>query len=439
MIGARPGSEFFNGSLDEASIAIGTATTPPPVNTAPPTVCVAPTVGAVCTGTQGTWSGAASSFTYQWQTSTASDPDGVWTPATGPTAATLNYTPVTPADVGLFLRLVVTASTAGGPVSAQSSASPAVLAPPSPPGLITAPSVCGAPTVGVVCAGTAGVWSGATGGFVYQWQTSAGSDPNGLWSSAGGAGAATLGYTPLPVDVGMFLRVVETASNAGGPSAAASLATAGTVVNAPAGIARGATSTVVNTTATNVLSVAKPSQTQQGDVLVACLALNGGGVAASGAPSGWTLLASVTAIANPHVFGYYRVVGASEPASYSWTLTSAVATGGGIARYTGVNGTAPLAATVSTATGAAATSGAVPGVTTATANAMLVGCMGVNSSPTTVTITSPADMTQAWDIGGKRHELADGLQATAGASGSKTWTFNASRTWAGWLTALRPQ
>jgi hypothetical protein len=48
-------------------------------------------------------------------------------------------------------------------------------------------------------------------------------------------------------------------------------------------------------------------------------------------------------------------------------------------------------------------------------------------------------MTQAWDIGGKRHELADGLQATAGASGTKTWTFNASREWAGWLTALRPQ
>jgi hypothetical protein len=69
---------------------------------------------------------------------------------------------------------------------------------------------------------------------------------------------------------------------------------------------------------------------------------------------------------------------------------------------------------------------------------MLVGCMGLNSSSTSTTISSPSGMDQAWDIGGKRHELADGVQPTAGASGARTWAFSSSRAWAGWLLALRP-
>jgi len=46
-------------------------------------------------------------------------------------------------------------------------------------------------------------------------------------------------------------------------------------------------------------------------------------------------------------------------------------------------------------------------------------------------------MSQAWDVGGKRHELADQLLPTAGASGARTWSFSASRAWAGWQVALR--
>ncbi len=66
---------------------------------------------------------------------------------------------------------------------------------------------------------------------------------------------------------------------------------------------------------------------------------------------------------------------------------------------------------------------------------VLLAC---NSSSTTLAITSPGGMSQAWDVGGKRHELADRIQATAGPSGDKTWTFSAGREWAGWLAALRP-
>jgi hypothetical protein len=69
---------------------------------------------------------------------------------------------------------------------------------------------------------------------------------------------------------------------------------------------------------------------------------------------------------------------------------------------------------------------------------MLVGCMAINSSSSTTTIGSPDGMTEVWDIGGKRHELADGISSAAGPT-AKTWTFGGSREWAGWLTALRPE
>jgi len=132
------------------------------------------------------------------------------------------------------------------------------------------------------------------------------------------------------------------------------------------------------------------------------------------------------------------VAGGAEPGGYAWTLTSAVASGAGIARYSGVDTTAPLDASAATATGAAATSATLAGVTTASPNAMLVGCVGINSSSTAVSIAAPAGMSEAWDVSGKRTELDDAPQATPGASGPRTWTFSSAREWAGWLVALRP-
>jgi myo-inositol-hexaphosphate 3-phosphohydrolase len=230
--------------------------------------------------------------------------------------------------------------------------------------------------------------------------------------------------------------VKDPAGNAIPTSKVWSFITADTVSS---GIRREGVATVVNSTATNVIAIPRPAGTAAGDVLVACLALNGGSVSSTGVPSGWAPIASLTAISNPHVFAYYRVAGVFEPTDYRWTLGSSVQSGAGIARYSGVDNVMPLDAPAATASGAAATSATLPGVTTATANAMLVGCMAVNSSSLAVTIASPSGMTEAWDIGGKRHELADGVQRTVGATGPKTWLFSAGREWAGWLTALRPR
>jgi hypothetical protein len=195
--------------------------------------------------------------------------------------------------------------------------------------------------------------------------------------------------------------------------------------------------TSVNTTDSASVVIARPSGTVAGDVLVASLALNGSGVA--GVPSGWVPMAAVTAATNPKLYAYYRVAGGSEPASYTWSLTSAAQSSGGIARYTGVDPANPLDSVVSTASNSASISVlSVPGVTTGSAEAMLIGAAAINASPTTVTITGPSGMNERWDLGGKRQEYDDAVQATEGPSGAKAWSFSSPRAAAGWLAALRP-
>ena len=49
------------------------------------------------------------------------------------------------------------------------------------------------------------------------------------------------------------------------------------------------------------------------------------------------------------VFAYYRVVGSADPATYTWTLSTAVKWGGGATAYRGVDNTTPLDSAVATA------------------------------------------------------------------------------------------
>src|SRR5436309_5394600 len=203
------------------------------------------------------------------------------------------------------------------------------------------------------------------------------------------------------------------------------------------GIVFQSAATTTNSTAVASLAVANPAGTAAGDVLVASIALNGATVTA--VPADWVQIAAVTSISNPKLYAYYHVAGAAEPASYTWTLSSAVANSGGIARYSGVDNASPLDAPAATAANATALSSlTVPPVTTTTPGAMTTGGAAIYSYSTAVTITGPGDLTQRWDLAGKRQQYDDGIQAAAGSSGSKTWTFSAGRESAGWLAALPP-
>jgi hypothetical protein len=193
----------------------------------------------------------------------------------------------------------------------------------------------------------------------------------------------------------------------------------------------------VNATGSNAVIISKPAGTVAGNVLVASLALNGSLV--TSAPAGWVQITAITSIPNPRLYAYYRVADASEPATYTWTLSAAVAHSGGIARYTGVSNTNPIENGPNTAASAANTSSlAVGGVTTVNPSAMLIGGAAINSSSTTISITAPGGMSERWDLGGKRHEFADAIQDSPGNDGIKTWTFSSARPAAAWLAALRP-
>ena len=267
--------------------------------------------------------------------------------------------------------------------------------------------------------------------------TSTGSPTSRSWDFGDGSAVdatANPSHTFTNTTTSPVTRTVTlTVTNSGGSNSTTKTITVNPSTTTPpptgSGIVRGGSSTVPTSTAAATVTVPLPSGTAAGDVLVSCLSLNGGTVKT--APAGWTQIAAVTSISNPHVYGYYKVAAAGE-ATPTWTLSGSLTSGAGITRYTGASG---VDGPATTATGAAATSGTVPAVTTTTANTMVVGCMGVNSSSTA--ITSPSGMTEAWEVAGKKGELDDALQASAGSTGARTWTFAASREWAGWLVALR--
>jgi PKD repeat protein len=260
--------------------------------------------------------------------------------------------------------------------------------------------------------------------------TSTGSPTSWAWDFGDGATSTAQSPSHTYTAAGTYTATL-TATNTEGPSAPASRTITATGPPPAGTIKRESVSTVLTSTAATTRTIPTPSGTTAGDLLVSCLTLTGGAV--NGAPAGWSPIASATGATNPKVYGYYKVATASEPAGYTWTTTS-VTGSAGIARYSGASGLDGPA--TSEASNTATTSAAVPGVTTTTANVMLVGCMGINSG--TTTITAPSSLTQAWELGVRASELADGPQAAAGASGVKTWTFSASRAWAGWLVGLRP-
>ncbi|MET3172223.1 UNVERIFIED_ORG: chitodextrinase [Arthrobacter sp. UYCu721] len=269
---------------------------------------------------------------------------------------------------------------------------------------------------------------GVTGYKLYRNGTQIADQTGRTYSDSGLSPATAYTYTVKAYDAAMNL------------SAASSPLTVTTNAPTATGIQRQGMSTLVNTTSATSHTINKPASAAAGQVCVVSLALNGSTVSA--APTGWTQFAASTSIANPHLYGYYHVMGASEPATYTWTTAGSVASGGGISCYSGVNTTTPLDTTASVAASAvAASTGSVSGVTTTTAGAMLVGAIALNSSNTTIAITGPSDMTEVYDLGGKRTELDDALQATAGSSGSKSWIWSSGspREWAGWLVALRAQ
>ncbi len=213
------------GSTGAATVQTGVVVAAPPANTAGPTISGTARDGQTLTAANGTWTGTPTiTFTYQWRRCNAAGASCA--DIAGATGSA--YTQVA-ADVGGTLRVVVTATNAGGSASATSAQSGVVA--PAAPVNTALPAISGTAQDGQTLSATNGTWTGTPViTYVYQWRRC---DAAGA-TCADIAGATASSYALTPTDVGKTLRVVVTATNAGGSASATAVQSAVVAAAPPA-------------------------------------------------------------------------------------------------------------------------------------------------------------------------------------------------------------
>ena len=110
-------------------------------------------------------------------------------------------------------------------------------------------------------------------------------------------------------------------------------------------------------------------------------------------PAGWTLIRQDISGSAIRQAVFIHIAGSSEPADYTFSLSSAQSAAGGILAYRGVDPTSPID-THGGQVNAASTSITAPSVTTTGPDRMLVGLFGIAALTSQ---TSPAGMTERYD------------------------------------------
>ena len=239
---------------------------------------------------------------------------------------------------------------------------------------------------------------------VYRNGTSLGTTTSASFADMAAAPATDYSYT---------VDAVDAAGNRSARSAAASVTTP--AQTGPAITLRGA-SFNANATATT-LSIAAPAGARAGDVEVMAIAARG--APRFTAPSGWTLVRQDSNGFTMTQAMFTHVVGANEPASYTWTLSSAQSAAGGMIAYGGVRTVSPVDVAGGQAN-ASATSVTAPSIVTSKAGERLVGFYGTGVA---TTLTAPAGMAERGDVasaGTYRVTLegADANRAVPGSTGA---------------------
>lgn len=189
---------------------------------------------------------------------------------------------------------------------------------------------------------------------------------------------------------------------------------------------------------TTSVSVAKPTGTSAGWVLVANVVLGySGSPQTITAPSGWTAIRTVDSGSSLRQTTFFKVAGSSEPTSYTFRVASGQNDfAAGVAAYSGVSTTAPI----DTSAGAGGASGiaTAPSVTTAQDNETVIVASAFNG---TTAVTPDPGTTERYEVGQKSTttEGADFGQPTAGATGTSTITpTNTGFEWGAQTIVLEP-
>ncbi len=189
----------------------------------------------------------------------------------------------------------------------------------------------------------------------------------------------------------------------------------------------------------STLVLTKPTGTAQGDLLVAGITVDGGSAISVTSPAGWTLLRRTDASTNLSLLSYWKLAGASEASSYTFTVTSTRATGG-IVRFSGVDQSNPVEASSGSSSVTASTSATAPAITV-TAGSAQVGFFAADGR-TGFTVAS--GMTERFDQQqgtaanpGPTLEGATATTASAGSFAAKTATIAASNRWAAQMISVK--
>lgn len=191
---------------------------------------------------------------------------------------------------------------------------------------------------------------------------------------------------------------------------------------------------------TNTVAFARPASLQNGDLMVAAIAVSSGSlVSISTVPSGWT---PVRRVDNGWAVGlavYYKFAW-NEPPNWVWELGSSLAHVGSLSVYAGVDRFLPIDAEGGRQESLGA-SQQIPSVRASVAGTMLVGCFAADTASS---YTPPsgyverADKSNTFGPTNATVAIADKLQAAAGATSAANATLGVVGFGANVVLALRP-
>ena len=250
-------------------------------------------------------------------------------------------------------------------------------------------------------------------------------------SYADAAATANTAYT-------YAVEAFDAAGNTSTRGAAAQITTPDTPPPPPpgSGVAFRAAS-VAQVGSATALVVAKPAGLTAGDVMIATVSSRGKPTITP--PAGWNLVVSTDNSTTMRQAVYWRAAGASEPATWTFTLSQAKAAVVQVAAYSGVSTTAPVRASAASVNASSKTVTA-PAVTAQSDDGVVVAFGTARSANLSVT-TALNKRTQIESVGGSNFvsgAIGDKVAAAGGSTGTFTATTASAAASVGHTLALTP-
>lgn len=215
---------------------------------------------------------------------------------------------------------------------------------------------------------------------------------------------------------------------------------------------RAATSYVDSTTneaaSGTALTVTKPTGTTAGDIVIVFISINGGagdGMTSLTDNNGSTPFTDAGAGLRHYNSDsgtyqiFYRVAGASEPASYAFTSNLNTRWSIYASTYRGGDTSTPfdVAPTTTSENIGTVTTVATDAITTLTDNAMIIAVAADDSGSVTFSATPSGFNSRENNPGNQLGALADLLRVSAGTQASVSWTASGANGWATQIFSLK--